>query len=125
MAKASDSPAPLNYLNELIDRLRPMEAFTSRADQIDSALGSLHDSDGPTAIKRWFSSHNGDRVTTFQIDGLRDSFNVWSPGDRVVEAKSTYVLLDGSRADYAGKVIASNADTLILWDGWHLRAYTA
>jgi len=75
-------------------------------------------------MKRWMTEHNGQTVTTDQHD--KRSGSTWSPGARTINTeRSTYVLLDESRRDYAGmRVVSSDADSLTVEDDWHRITYT-
>ena len=73
-------------------------------------------SDLPTerkgTMKAWFAGRTMTEVDTVQID---KHGKVWAPGPRMVEARATMVLLDGSVSDYKGsRVIAADDDTLVV-----------
>lgn len=73
-------------------------------------------SDLPTerkgTMKSWFAGRTMTEVDTVQVDKRG---KVWAPGPRMVEARATMVLLDGSVSDYKGsRVVAADDDTLVI-----------
>lgn len=73
-------------------------------------------------MKRWMTEHHGQTILTFQTD--KNTMRAWNPGARTVDARATFVLLDESRRYYAGmKTIASDADSLMIEDDWHVIHY--
>lgn len=76
-------------------------------------------------FKRWMQEHHGATVETVQLDTKRGT--TWEPGPRVIDAetRASYVLLDGSRRDYAGmKVERSTDDSIVVSDDWHHIRYS-
>lgn len=84
-----------------------------------------HDKSG--SMRKWFIEHNGEEVETLQFvtNSLTDAVpQAWAPGARTVDARGTFVSFDGSSRSYAGmKVLATSADTLVVWSDWHVVIY--
>lgn len=74
-------------------------------------------SDLPTrprgTMAAWFKARNGGAVDTLQV---KRSGAPWLPGPRKVDAsRASFVLLDGSRRDYAGtRVLGADDTTLVV-----------
>ena len=65
-------------------------------------------------MRDWFAGRTLTEVDTLQI---KRNGRPWMPGPRMIEARATKVLLDGSSRDFKGcKVIAADDDALIVHD---------
>lgn len=86
--------------------------------------------DGKThrSYKAWVTAHEGARVDTLQAsfpDDTGEIYMPWAPANRMVEARSTFALFNGSRRDYKGvKVLASDENTIVATDGEQVWAHT-
>lgn len=92
-----------------------------RSDDIRDIMSAIP-SDKKGTVRSWFQNDKaGKSVLTFSItvDKDGDVSGQWSPGIREVEqVKGTYAILDGSRADFGGKVIAANDNYIIFSHTW-------
>lgn len=85
-------------------------------------LSSLidYDGSGTISLKSWMQANEGaNGVTTLQATFSGDEVvKLWGPGIRAVDAShATYVLLNGSRRDYAGmKCIKATSTTWLGYD---------
>jgi hypothetical protein len=67
------------------------------------------------SLKGWMRMHHGEQVCTLQVN--LDGTAPWCPGPRTVDAysRASYLLLDGSRRDYAGtRVVSASAHGVIV-----------
>lgn len=86
------------------------------ADRIPACAaiaGALDDPHAAGTMAAWMQARHGRKVTTVQVNGL----GVWAPTGREVDARAarSYVLMAGSRQDYAGlRVLHSGDDVLIV-----------
>lgn len=72
-------------------------------------------------VKKWFEGHDGKTVWTLQAHLVGEVVaNVWTPGPRTVDAShSTFVLLGGSKREYAGfRVLAADEAVLVAETDW-------
>lgn len=74
---------------------------------------ALEDPRAAGTMAAWMQARHGRTVTTVQVNGL----GVWAPTGREVDARAarSYVLMAGSRQDYAGlRVLHAGDDVLIV-----------
>ena len=105
---------------------RTLSALTENATPLalNAATGIEGALESPASgtMRAWMESHNGQTVTTVQIDNRNGSG--WLPTGRTIDARPSAVFLDRSAREYRGmKVLHATGSTLIVGDDWHTVAY--
>ena len=88
------------------------------ADRIPACAmiaGALEDPRAAGTMAAWMQARHGRKVTTIQVNGM----GVWAPTGREVDARAarSYVLLAGSRRDYAGMRVLHAGDGVLVVTG--------
>jgi hypothetical protein len=83
-------------------------------DTIDTVQTAPHRSG---TFRKWMEAHNGQTVTTIQLDTIRET--VWAPTGRTIDtSRASFVQLSGSSRYYAGCAVIHSTDTeLLISDG--------
>lgn len=103
----------VTLLRDVIAAFPTSEARATALDLIDSLPTGIT---GARSLKAWMQANDGRTVQTVQVQWGTP----WVPGPRVVDAgsRATYVLLGGSRRDYAGvRVVASDERSIVVSGG--------
>lgn len=88
-------------------------------DSIEDALNAGRSG----TMRAWCEKHNGQAVTTVQVDN--NSGSAWCPTGRTINAtRASSVLFNDSARYYAGmRVIGTSDRALVVEDEWHTIAY--
>ena len=110
------------------DKLGTLRTITrDHADRIPACATvatALEDPRATGTMAAWRQARHGRKVTTIQVNGM----GVWAPTGREVDARAarSYVLMAGSRQDYAGaRVLHAGDDVLIVTGDRFAAAYVA
>ena len=112
----------------MTDKLDTLRTITrDHADRIPACATvatALEDPRATGTMAAWMQARHGRKVTTIQVSGM----GAWAPTGREVDARAarSYVLMAGSRRDYAGmRVLHSGDDVLIVTGDREAIAYIA
>jgi hypothetical protein len=98
-------------------------AHPAHAERLGAILAASSGSAPVGTLRDWMRAHDGAQVLTLQVG--TDGRGAWAPGPRTVDAsRASFVMLDGSRRDYAGcRVIATGPHGITVDAGAQVMAY--